>query len=205
MAGSKKKLPEITLIQDTREQLPLDFSPFAGVTVEVGTIWPGDYTVKGWEKSIAFERKSVGDLIGTMKGGYVGKDSIRRYESRFDLELEEFERHYDRAFVIIEPDSAETIRECRGVPGCDAGTQIANGWYRSQIPPAIVFAFIRALTVEYGCHVYLAASREDAAHEIVEIARKYIRCRRHIIHRGKVAAEEKREAEAPRKEEADPW
>lgn len=193
-----KKIAPVTIIQDTREQMPLDFSPFEGVTVEVSTVWPGDYTIKGWEKSIAFERKSVGDLIGTLKGGYVGKDSIRRYESRFDLELEEFERHYDRAFVIIEPDRPEVIRQCGGEP-CDAGAQIASGWYRSMIPPDTVFAFIRALTVEYGCHVYLAASREDAAHEIVEIARKYISSRRHIIHRGKIAASERA------KEEPDPW
>ena len=193
-----KKIAPITIIQDTREQMPLDFSLFDGVTVEVSTVWPGDYTLKGWEKSIAFERKSVSDLIGTMKGGYVGKDSIRRYESRFDLELEEFERHYDRAFVIIEPDRPEVIRQCGGEP-CDAGAQIASGWYRSMIPPDTVFAFIRALTVEYGCHVYLAASREDAAHEIVEIARKYINSRRHIIHRGKIAASEQA------KEEPDPW
>lgn len=196
---SKKPTP-ITIIQDTREQMPLDFSPFSedGVTVEVGTVWPGDYTIKGWEKSIAFERKSVSDLIGTMKGGYVGKDSIRRYESRFDLELEEFERHFDRAFVIVEPDRPEVIRQCGGEP-CDAGMQIARGWYRSAIPPGTVFAFIRALTVEYGCHVYMAASREDAAQEIVEIARRYIKSRRHVIHRGKVA-----KSEAARNE-PDPW
>ena len=202
-SSPSKKFAPLTIIQDTREQLPLDFSPFAdeGVNVEVGMVWPGDYTIKGWEKSIAFERKSVSDLIGTMKGGYVGRDSIRRYESRFDLELEEFERHFDRAFVVIEPDRPEVIRQCGGDPGCDAGSQIASGWYRSQIPPETVFAFIRALTVEYGCHVYLAASREDAAHEIVEIARKYIKCRRHVIHRGKLAANEKAKTEP----EPDPW
>ena len=196
---SKKPTP-VTIIQDTREQMPLDFSPFAseGVSVEVGTVWPGDYTIKGWEKSIGFERKSVGDLIGTLKGGYVGKDSIRRYESRFDLELEEFERHYDRAFVIIEPDRAETIRQCNGWPAASAAQQIENGWYRSMMPPDTVFAFIRALTVEYGCHVYLAASREDAAREIVAIARMYLKTRRHVIHREKV----RREVEAAEK---DPW
>ena len=154
MSKPKKHAP-LTILVDTREQMPLDFSPFApeGVSVESATVWPGDYTIKGWEKSIAFERKSVSDLIGTLKGGYVGKDSIRRYESRFDLELEELERHYDRAFVIIEPDRPEVIRQANGNPACDAGAQIANGWYRSAIPPSTVFAFIRALTVEYGCQI----------------------------------------------------
>ena len=90
--SSKRKPQPLVILVDTREQMPLDFSPFAaeGVSVETGTVWPGDYTIQGWEKSIGFERKSVGDLIGTLKNGYVGKESIRRYESRFDLELEEF-------------------------------------------------------------------------------------------------------------------
>ena len=199
-SSHSKKFAPLTIIQDTREQMPLDFSPFAaeGVSVEVGTVWPGDYTLKGWEKSIAFERKSVSDLIGTLKGGYVGKDSIRRYESRFDLELEEFERHYDRAFIIIEPDRPEVIRQCGGDPeGCDALVQIVQGWYRSAMPPPTVLAFTRALTVEYGCHVYFAVSREDAAHEIVKVAQMYVKSRRHVIHRGKVAKET-----TP---EPDPW
>lgn len=210
---SRKPVP-ITLVADTREQKPLDFSPFEGVSVEEGTLWPGDYTVRGFEKSIAFERKSVSDLIGTMKGGYAGKDSIRRYESRFDLELEEFERHYDRAFVIVEPDDMPVVRECARLrdPFAEvpheqvgAGEQIDRGWYRSSIEPDKVFAFVRALTVEYGCHVYLAASRADAAHEIVEIARKYVRSRRHVIHRGKVAREVAREVAASEAAASDPW
>ena len=209
MSSSKKKKP-LTIVVDTREQMPLDFAPYEaeGVTVEVGTVWPGDYTVKGFEKSIAFERKSVGDLIGTLKNGYVGKDSIRRYESRFDLELEEFERHYDRAFIVIEPDRPEVIRECGGNPeGCDALVQIVQHWYRSAIPPVAVLAFIRALQVEYGCHVYLAVSREDAAHEIVETARMYLKTRRHVIHRGKMEKESRRviEGATAKGEEKDPW
>ena len=197
--SSKRKPQQLVILVDTREQMPLDFSPFTaeGVSVETGTVWPGDYTIQGWEKSIGFERKSVGDLIGTLKNGYVGKDSIRRYESRFDLELEEFERHYDRAFVLIEPDRPEVIRQCGGDPSCDAWTQIVNHWYLSAMSPKAVIAFIRALRVEYGCHPYLAASREDAAAELVAIARMYLKTRRHVIHRGKV----ERETQPP----ADPW
>ena len=98
----KPKLHPITIIQDTREQRPLDFSPFPSVSVEVAKLWPGDYSVKGYEKSIAFERKSVADLIGTLKNGYAGRHALRRL--RFDYELEEFERHYDRVFLVVEPD-----------------------------------------------------------------------------------------------------
>ena len=185
--GMKQKL---TLIQDTREQLPLDFSPFPDVAVEVAKLWPGDYSVKGYEKSIAFERKSVSDLIGTMKNGYAGRHALRRL--RFDEELEEFERHYDRAYVIVEPDALASIHESATLKNLipqmptyqpSAAEQIDRALYRSVIEPRMIWAFVRALSVEYGCHVYLAANREDAAAEIVEIARKYVASRRQVVHR----------------------
>ena len=214
MAKKKAETP-LVIIQDTREQRPLDFTPFEGVVVKVGTVWPGDYTIEGWEKSIAFERKSVSDLIGTLKGGYVGRQSIRRYESRFDLELEEFERHYDRAFVIVEPDPPDVIRRAAQSrppfpPGFDASRvcaaeQIARAWYRSAIEPRMVFAFLRSLEVEYGCHTYLAASRDDAAREIVEIARKYLEARRHVIHRGKVERSAAARRVAPATDDESPF
>ncbi len=188
----KPKLQPITLVQDTREQRPLDFSPYAasGVSVEVAKLWPGDYSIKGFEKSIAFERKSVADLIGTLKNGYAGRHALRRL--RFDYELEEFERHFDRAFVIIEPDDLADIHEAATLKHLipqmptyqpSAAEQIDRALYRSIIEPRMVWAFVRALTVEYGCHVYLAANREDAAAEIVEIARKYVASRRQVVHR----------------------
>ncbi len=184
-----KKTP-ITILRDTREQRPLDFSPFPDVTEEVATLWPGDYTIKGFEKSFAVERKSVSDLIGTLKGGYVGRSSIRRYESRFDLELEEFERHYNRVFLLIEPDETSIIRRCGGDAPCDAWTQVANHWYQSAIEPTKVFRFVESLEATYGLHPYFAQSREDAAAKIVSAARFYVAARRHVIHRGKVAKEE---------------
>ena len=185
-----QKTTTLTLIQDTREQLPLDFSPFPDVAVEVAKLWPGDYSVKGFEKSIAFERKSVSDLIGTMKNGYAGRHALRRL--RFDEELEEFERHYDRAYVIVEPDALTSIHESATLKHIipqmptyqpSAAEQIDRALYRSIIEPRMIWAFVRALSVEYGCHVYLAANREDAAAEVVEIARKYVASRRQVVHR----------------------
>ena len=186
----KPKLHPITIIQDTREQRPLDFSPFPSVSVEVSKLWPGDYSVKGYEKSIAFERKSVADLIGTLKNGYAGRHALRRL--RFDYELEEFERHFDRAFIVIEPDEIAAIHEAANMKHIipqmptyqpSAAEQIDRALYRSIIEPRMIWAFVRALSVEYGCHVYLAANREDAAAEVVEIARKYVISRRQVVHR----------------------
>ncbi len=183
-----KKIP-LTILRDTREQRPLDFSPFPDVTEETATLWPGDYTIKGFEKSFAVERKSVSDLIGTLKE-YKDKHSIRRYESRVNQEIEEFERHYNRVFWVIEPDEMSIIRRCGGSAPCDAWTQIANHWYQSAIEPTQVFGFIESLEASHGLHTYLAQSREDAAAKIVSVAMRYVDARRHVIHRGKIAKEE---------------
>lgn len=187
---TRKRQP-LTILVDTREQRPLDFVPFPFVTVETTTLWPGDYSVKGFEKSIAFERKSVGDLIGTMKNAYRGRAAKNR--ARFDDELEEFERHYDRAVIIVEPDPMPVIREAARLKniiitpdareGVSTAFQLREGVYLSQTAPRAVRAFLDALAAEYGCHVYLAASREDAARHLVDFASRYVNSRRHIVHR----------------------
>lgn len=204
----KRNEQPITILVDTREQRPLDFTPFPGVSVETATLWPGDYTVKGFEKSIAFERKSVGDLIGTMKSAYRGRAALRR--DRFDDELEEFERHFDRAVVIVEPDPPAVIREAARLKnreiasalreGVSAAFQVREGVYLSQTPPNAVRAFLDALAAEYGCAVYLAASREDAARYLVDFARRYVKSRRHVVHRS-----EKEAAQPPPGEEGAAW
>ena len=62
------------LIQDTREQTPLDFSGFEYITeTVVEYLNVGDYTVEysdGYRPPVIFERKSIGDLYGTLGKGY---------------------------------------------------------------------------------------------------------------------------------------
>lgn len=88
------KLP--TIIFDTREQKPLDFSnlPIRGVKqleVERATLKTGDYTIKGFEDSVCIERKSVGDLYGTL---FQGRD-------RFEKEMERM-LSFKHKYLVIE-------------------------------------------------------------------------------------------------------
>ena len=186
----KPKLHPITIIQDTREQRPLDFSPFPSVSVEVAKLWPGDYSVKGYEKSIAFERKSVADLIGTLKNGYNGYHA--KNPKRFNDELRQFSEHFDRAFIIVEPDEMQTVHEAATMKHLvqqlpthqpTAHCQIDRALFRSMMPNSNIWDFICSAEVEWGLHVYLAASREDAADYIVKVARYYIDCRRQVVRR----------------------
>lgn len=89
MSRPRKDLrPEdITIIQDSREQRPLDLRP---LRVEVGTITTGDYSVKGLQHCIALERKSLNDLLGC-----IGTD-----RERFEREIQRLLAYETRALVI---------------------------------------------------------------------------------------------------------
>ena len=55
----------LTAIIDTREQLPLDLSP---MKMEKDGLKTGDYSIKGLEKYISVERKSLPDLLQCIGG-----------------------------------------------------------------------------------------------------------------------------------------
>lgn len=66
-----RTIPLPTVIVDTREQRPFDFTPF---TKWVGdwvtrTLPTGDYSVEGMEAILALERKSLADIIGSVTQG----------------------------------------------------------------------------------------------------------------------------------------
>jgi ERCC4-type nuclease len=51
---------QLTAIQDSREQCPLDLSP---MKTEVGTLTTGDYSIRGLEHVVSVERKTLPDLV----------------------------------------------------------------------------------------------------------------------------------------------
>lgn len=74
--------PEIIIIQDSREQIPLKFDHKFIIEVKIEKLNVGDYMVEfsdGHRPPIAFERKSINDLYGTLSQGYDRfKDCILR-------------------------------------------------------------------------------------------------------------------------------
>ena|SRR5271157_2168985 len=58
------EFPEgFVLLQDTREQRPLFTRPPKGLLMQSVTLKDGDYSIKGFEDQIAFERKGISDLF----------------------------------------------------------------------------------------------------------------------------------------------
>lgn len=152
---------KFVIIEDSREQNPLDFSPFNDCRVVRAELWPGDYSLQAMTNFAAVERKSVADLVGTMKGGYAGFSATT--PKRFDRELKAL-RGYNingfTGFVIVEPDIVP------GISPLGAFEQIQNHTYRSMIPPSKVLAFVKRIRREWGVPVHFSNSRIHAA-EIV--------------------------------------
>lgn len=150
----------MVIVIDTREKRPLDFSFWKDVTIQRRELWPGDYTVLGGAQYLAVERKSVSDLVGTMKTGYAGICSTT--PKRFDRELMALHSVRARgghAFIIVEPDGPlGTV--------CPAYEQIKAHSYRSIIAPDKVLSFIQSIRSCWRVPVIMTDSRTQSA-EIV--------------------------------------
>lgn len=100
------RIEDLTAIQDSREQTPLDLAP---LKIQRGTLSTGDYSILGLEHCIAIERKSLPDLIMCV--------GVER--DRFDRECQRLLAYETRAIIV------------EGTWG-----QLEAGGWRSQVTPA---------------------------------------------------------------------
>jgi len=135
------------IVCDTREQAPLDFSPF-GATVERSGLATGDYSVKGLEHLVAVERKSLPDLVG----------SLTRERERFERELQRGAGL--RLFGVV-------------VEG--TMTELVHGQYRSRANPHAMLQSVAAMSVRYRCPFWFVDTPELAAYLVHSLFSKFIR------------------------------
>lgn len=143
------------MVQDSREQLELDFSGIEGVEkVEKVCLAYGDYTaiVHGKPVPIVFERKGFSDLWGTMTGGY----------DRFKKEMERAKADDVKLILIIE----------------GTYTDVWNGFDRSQYDGASMLKKLATLFVKYDLEYHFCESRRVMARRIADtfyaIERAYV-------------------------------
>jgi ERCC4-type nuclease len=133
------------LLQDTREQRPL-FSPRIpkGLTIQSCTLHNGDYSVKGFEHQICFERKA--------------NDLFSYCSSEHDKTKEKMLRFRNFLFVglIIE------LRE----------SDIYQFQEFNRVHPEVTRAALISFQVRYGVHVYMG-SREGCARWLLDCATKF--------------------------------
>lgn len=133
------------LVQDTREQTPLDFKDIEGIEKieEVGLPY-GDYTAicHGCPVPIVFERKGFGDLWGTMTSGH----------DRFKRELQRAKDDNVKLILIIE----------------GSYTDVWNGFERSKVDGQTMLKKLATMYVKYDLEYIFCESRRVMARRIVD-------------------------------------
>ena len=141
--------PPLRIVRDSREQAPF---AFAGLPVEVtvAALEAGDYSLAGFERRVAVERKELGDLVGCL-----GTD-----RQRFERELARL-RGFDAAAVVVEA-PVVALRTGRYLGRLDAGA----AWQS-------VLAFIQRYRVPF----IFCGDRQDAEAVTFDLLRHFARDR----------------------------
>jgi len=137
----------ITVVVDTREQEPYDFDPQC-VTVIRRALPAGDYSIEGFEDSVAVERKSLADFVST----------VIRGRDRFQKELKRLQS-YEAACVVVEA----SLRD------------ILEGNYRSGAHPNSILGAILSIIVDFGIPVYFCSDRQVACRFVEGYLRRFHR------------------------------
>ena len=124
----------ITIIADTREQLPYAFENRWAATVR-RALPAGDYSVEGWETSVAVERKTLEDFV----------HSVIRDRERFKKELAKLSE-YPHACVVVEASL----------------TDVLLVRYPSGAHPNSVFGAVVSICIDHGVPVYFCGDRQAA-------------------------------------------
>jgi len=136
------------IVVDTREQAPYSFEHFPLVETLRGTLPTGDYSLAGYERHAAIERKSLDDLIGCLT---VGRDR--------------FERELDRARSL----------ECFAVVVEASMEDVSRHRYTSRMDPHAALQSILAFQVRYGVPFVWAGSRRGGEYVTYWTLQKYAR------------------------------
>lgn len=120
--------PDMVVIVDTREQRPLFNTARIpkGLTMTSGTLANGDYSIRGFEDKICFERKSA--------------DIFSYCSSEHDKTVAKMKRlkEYEFAGLIIERKESELFQFQE----------------HSQAHPEVIRAALISFEIRYGVHIY---------------------------------------------------
>lgn len=135
---------KFTIVRDTREQKGKGWEfrsskNCTGVVKEKLDV--GDYSLKDLEHLICIERKTLGDLWGTLGNPVNYNRFLREWERA---------RNHPVKYLIIEATLADLNRQYRF----------------SRVPPAVIHAKLISLQIKHGVHVVFAG-RQDIAHTYV--------------------------------------
>ncbi len=133
------------ILQDTREQEPLEFSHPYIEQVKRMALPCGDYAVQykdGYIPSVIFERKSIGDLFSTMTHGY----------TRFKREIEKA-KEFDITLILA-------------IEG--TFSKVASGYDHSEYSGDSMIRKLMTMFVKYNLYPVFCRDRVEMASYITE-------------------------------------
>lgn len=133
----------LSIIIDSREQLPLQFTHKSITATKVQKLDVGDYAAEfddGYRPPVVFERKSLGDLYGTLSAGY----------DRFKNEIERAKVSETKIIIITEGTLTKTL---------------FGNIHSSRTPQSIVYQLF-TIRIRYGIETVFCSSREEIAEYI---------------------------------------
>ena len=136
-----------TIITDTREQNPLWTKNIINKKLDVG-----DYSIEGYEDKIAIERKSPGDLFGTLGKGH----------KRFKKELERA-LTYDFFAIVIETNYTNILNK------------EFEGAFHSKMRGYVITSILSTLIIKYNIHVFFCNGRVEAKKLIKDLFNAYVK------------------------------
>lgn len=139
-------MDRITVVVDTREQEPYAFD--AGCEVVRRALPAGDYSIEGFEGSVAVERKTLEDFVST----------VIRQRKRFYRELQRLEG-YEAACVVVESDLRDVL----------------TGHYRSGAHPNAVLGTVISIVVDFQIPVFFCSDRQVACRFVEEFLLRFHR------------------------------
>ena len=140
------------VVIDSREQTPLPFKEGKIVTkVTTQKLDVGDYSISGYEHKIAFERKSLLDLYGTLGKGH----------ARFKNELERAKNHDYFAILIIGSFSSTINKDF-------------DGSHHSKMQGHVIIKILYTLKFRYGVDVIFSNGPLEAMRIIKSIFTAYL-------------------------------
>lgn len=138
--------PDMILIQDTREQLPLFTRIPKGLTVCSRKLDDGDYSLIGHEKTFAIERKGISDLISYC--------TIER--SKTQAKMKRFAKMEFVGLVV------EVQRE----------SELYQPYQYSKVSPELIRQCLISFSIRYNIHVYVG-NRDNIIRVMLDWAIKY--------------------------------
>jgi len=139
----------LRIVCDSREQAPFTFAGFAAV-VEVAGLEAGDYSLAGFERRVAIERKSIQDLVGCLTGE----------RPRFERELQRLKAMDAAAVVVEQPQSVLRL-----------------GHFRSRMDAGAAWQSCLALSMRFRVPFFWAENRADAERICFDCLRHFARDR----------------------------